>query len=350
MLEPYYGGSHKYFLENLAQNLPFQFDFLSLPARKWKWRMRLSAPYYAHKLADMGEYDRILCSSFVDVATFRSLAPAWVNKTPILTYFHENQFAYPIQMNDERDFHFALTNVMTAMASDQVAFNSEYNLQSFLAGAGVLLKKAPDMKLVHCVDSIKRKATILFPGINFTNIDMAPEADVHADCPVLLWNHRWEHDKNPELFFTTLMDFSRQGLDFKLVVAGQSFRSKPPIFKKAARTLKKHILQYGYITARKEYYKWLKSSDHVISTAEHEFYGISIIEAVRAGCRPILPLKLSYPELFPEQYLYEEDSFATALEQTLNKERLPPQKAKDLTDRFSWNKLAPAYHDWLLCI
>ena len=30
------------------------------------------------------------------------------------------------------------------------------------------------------------------------------------DCAVILWNHRWEYDKNPELFFTTLFDLDNR--------------------------------------------------------------------------------------------------------------------------------------------
>ena len=41
VLEPYYGGSHKAFLKGLSR-LPYTFDFMTLPARKWKWRMRLA--------------------------------------------------------------------------------------------------------------------------------------------------------------------------------------------------------------------------------------------------------------------------------------------------------------------
>lgn len=43
-VEPYYGGSHRAVLDGLAARLGplgVTFDFLTLPARKWKWRMRL---------------------------------------------------------------------------------------------------------------------------------------------------------------------------------------------------------------------------------------------------------------------------------------------------------------------
>jgi hypothetical protein len=43
----------------------------------------------------------------------------------------------------------------------------------------------------------------------------------------------------------------------------------------------------------------------VLSTAIHEFQGISVLEAVSRGCVPLLPNRLSYTEIFNDQYFYE---------------------------------------------
>ena len=136
-LEPYYGGSHETFLKGIQAHVPFDFTLLTLPARKWKWRMRLAAPYFADKVISLREkekFDAVFCSSFVDVATLTSLLPHPIGQLPFYTYFHENQFAYPVQKEDERDFHFGLTNLTTALSSDKVGFNTQYNLQTFLTG------------------------------------------------------------------------------------------------------------------------------------------------------------------------------------------------------------------------
>ena len=345
VLEPYYGGSHKAFLEDLVRFLPFSFDFLTLPARKWKWRMRLAAPFFAEKMETMEKYDIILCSGFVDVACLRGLAPAWVRSVPVYTYFHENQFAYPAQQDDERDFHFFLTNFTSALASDQVAFNSEYNRESFLNGAKDLLKRSSDMELERSEEMIREKSVILHPGIDFTAIDQAPVSEA-GDEPVILWNHRWEHDKNPEFFFKNLFELDRNGVCFKLVVLGKSFQRQPEIFQEAERRLQKRILHFGYLSSRKEYVSWLKKCDIIVSTAIHEFYGISVIEAVRAGCRPLLPRRLSYPELFPEEYLYADIDFSDRLMSMLRQKRLSRTTALRLTDCFSWTLLAGEYRNW----
>ncbi|MFC1524004.1 DUF3524 domain-containing protein [Thermodesulfobacteriota bacterium] len=353
VLEPYYGGSHKFFLDGLQKRFPFQFELLTLPARKWKWRMRLSAPYFARMLHDRSrvganpENTLFFCSSFLDIAVFRSLLPRWARNIPLVTYYHENQFVYPVRNDDERDFHFALTNFTSLMASDRVAFNSMYNLNSFLSGCRKLLKICPDMRLDDPEREILDKATILYPAMDFTDIDA--QADRERDtAPVILWNHRWEHDKNPDLFFQTLYEMDQQGIDFKLVVMGKSFRYQPEIFAQARRRLDHRILHFGYAPSREEYIGWLKKSDVVVSTALHEFFGIAVVEAVRAGCRPLLPRRLSYPELFSRDFLYAEKDFQKSLIRALASGRLQDTQAELITARFSWAKLAKPYEEWLI--
>jgi glycosyltransferase involved in cell wall biosynthesis len=348
VLEPYFGGSHKRFLEDLQNLFPsHHFHFLTLPARKWKWRMRFSAPYFAEKLKTLPtDFDSLLCSTFVDVAAFRGLAPKWVSNVPICTYFHENQFAYPVQVEDERDYHFALTNLTTAASSDSVAFNSIYNLETFLSGSKEMVKKAPDMKL-GIVDAIRTKSRVLHPGMNFSYLDKIKRQKQGEDLPVIVWNHRWEHDKNPEFFFETLFSLDDEGIAFKLIVLGQAFSRQPDIFNEARTRLAHRILHFGYAEKLEEYYTLLKKGTLVISTSVHEFYGMSVIEAVRAGCRALLPRRLSYPELFPADFLYEDNELGDRIKRDLLHGRLTDASAKDQTEEFSWSYLRDAYQQWL---
>ena len=313
--------------------------------------MRLSAPYFAQALNDHGvakQYDRILCSTFVDVATFRSLLQVRFQKIPLYTYFHENQFAYPMQKEDERDFHFGLTNLTTVLASDKVAFNTRYNLDTFIDGAAKLLKICPDMKLDNLSSQMLDKAVILSPGIGFSGFPEphTPEVDSKTP-PVIVWNHRWEHDKDPDTFFQTLYELDKKKVDFRLMVLGQSFQRKPDVFAEAEEKLSHKIDHFGYVESRAEYINLLCQADVVVSTARHEFYGISVIEAVRAGCIPILPNRLSYPELFPANYLYEEGQLESKLESILiNIRAFDPSGLRDVCHRFSWRELKGRYQEW----
>lgn len=350
VIEPYYGGSHKAFIDGLTKNLPGRFTLYTLPARKWKWRMRLAAPCFAAQVhsgeLELSGADCILCSPFLDVAAFRGLLPPIFRDLPIYTYFHENQFAYPVQVNDKRDFHFALTNFTTALASEHLAFNSHYNFSSFIDGCHGLIRKMPDMALPGWEDQLRAKTTILYPPLNFQEIDQAAHDFNNNSEPVIIWNHRWEHDKNPELFFTALYALQREGLPFRLIVAGESFLRQPKIFAEAKIRLADRIEQFGYVESRREYITLLARADLVVSTARHEFYGIAVLEAVRAGCRPILPDRLSYPELFPPDFLYEEDKLLPKLRECLleKTDRIDGHK---LTDKFGWPALREDYCRWL---
>lgn len=347
ILEPYCGGSHAFFLSGISR-LSYAFESITLPARNWKWRMRLAAPYFAKKLQeDNRRFDRILCSPFVDAATFRGMAPKWVREVPLLTYFHENQFAYPVQIDDERDLHYGLTNMTTALASDSVAFNSEYNLRSFLGGIEATMKHSSDLKLHDPCSAIMAKSRVLPVAIDFQDID-AVSIVPRVDAPVLIWNHRWQNDKNPRMFFNTLFELDDEGINFRLIVLGQSFTNSPEIFSEAKNRLHHKIMHFGCPSSRKEYAMWLKHGDIVISTSHHEFFGIAVVEAVRAGCRPLLPRRLSYPELYPDEYLYDDENFKQKLNEFIREgTRLSQKQSKYLTDRFSWKTLSPAYESWI---
>lgn len=354
ILEPYFGGSHQQFLEGLQKYVTADYLLLTLPARKWKMRMQLSALWFVEQIKALPVCDRcfdsVLCSTFVDVAVLRALlsgVDGWNYNARILTYFHENQFVYPQRFDAPIQYQFININFHSALASDGIAFNSAYNRESFLTGCRTVLKTAKDMKFSGVIKELSGKSRILSPGIEFAEIDKI-EWKTSADIPVIVWNHRWEHDKNPESFFLALELLEQRGIDFRLIVLGQSFAASPKCFVNAEKKFKNKILHFGFAPSYQQYIELLSQGDIVVSTSLHEFYGISIIEAVRAGCVPILPDRLSYPELFDEKFLYSDDSLPERLERVIKKQcRLSPERARKMTDKFSWLCLQRRYAEWL---
>jgi len=358
ILEPYFGGSHKAFLQGLASTLSAECTFLTLPARKWKMRMQLSAYWFVDQIQDLcttkkKHFDVVLCSTFVDTAVLRSLLtskPWWDPSTPIHIYFHENQFGYPNQITDPQIYQFTSINFNSAMAADSLGFNSNYNLNSFLGGISVYLQKVSDMKLTGAEDVVKEKSRILFPGLDFSVIDQIRENRGASNSPpVIVWNHRWEHDKGPDIFFAALYQIQKEKIPFKLIVLGQSFDNRPDCFVQAKERLKENILHFGYVESRREYVRLLCQGDIVVSTANHEFFGIAIIEAVRAGCYPVLPDRLSYKELFDSSYRYQDQQFGRHLTKLLKyPQKMDLTTSNRLTDRFKWSALEKSYTQWLL--
>ncbi len=356
ILEPYYGGSHKLFLTGLQQSVKAEYTLLTLPARKWKMRMQLSALWFVEQISQLPlasrSFTTVLCSTFVDVAVLRSLllsVPGWDKGTRFCTYFHENQFAYPTRKRETGRHQFTSINFTTAMASDSCAFNSYYNLESFLAGIHSYLKKVSDMKFREPVTAIREKSSVLYPGMEYSFIDQLPLRQKEDGAPVIVWNHRWEHDKGPEIFFEALYCLQEQSVAFRLIVLGQSFVTVPPCFQEAKVRLAREIIHFGFAESQEEYARLLKLGDILVSTAKHEFFGISVLEGIRAGCYPILPADLSYPELYEKQYLYEPGKLAVSLEQHLQHfVPLDAAKVETLTGRFAWSECGDSYAQWLL--
>ena len=126
-IEPYYGGSHRAFLDGWVGASGHDWTVLHLPARKWKWRMRHSAVTCAEqgraRMAGGETWDAIVCSDMLPLAEFLGLAPAEVRQWPTVVYFHENQLTYPVRTDDPRDLHFGFSNMVTALAATAVWFN-----------------------------------------------------------------------------------------------------------------------------------------------------------------------------------------------------------------------------------
>lgn len=299
-LEPYYGGSHRAFLDDWSARSQHEWTILGLPPFKWKWRMRHSAYTLAERVRERtsaGErWDTLFCSDMLDLAAFYGLAPRELRQIPSVAYFHENQLAYPVRHESERDYHFGYTNMTTALAAAGVWFNSAFNRDSFLGSLPVFLKRMPDHQPLQAVERIRAKSEIWPQGVR----EMPPRGD-RSDGPLrILWAARWEHDKNPQLLFDALGRLQSRGIDFRLSVVGEQFRDAPDVFARARERFRNHIDRWGYQQGRAEYEAALLEADAVVSTADHEFFGVSVVEAIAAGALPVLPRRLAYPEILAD--------------------------------------------------
>lgn len=296
-LEPYFGGSHRAFLEGWARHSRHDFTILELPARKWKWRMRHAAVTLGRRveeLLDAGRrWDVLICSDMLNLAEFLGLAPPVLHDTPRIAYFHENQLTYPFRYETERDFHFGFTNMTTALAAQQVWFNTAYHRDDFLAALREVLKRMPDYQPLEVVAAIRERATVQSPGI-----DPLPTRPVRAPGPLrIVWAARWEHDKDPNCLFDALRLLKQRGVAFRVSVVGEQFQASPLVFTESRPEFADVIDRWGYQPTRAAYVAALHEADVFVSTAQHEFFGISVVEGLAAGCFPLLPERLAYPEL-----------------------------------------------------
>ena len=316
-LEPYYGGSHRSFADSVIKKYPGEFVLFTLPGRHWKWRMHGAAVTLARQVVDSEiDFTDIIATSLIDLALLRSIITPKLPKCRYTVYFHENQLCYPWSQNDKdpterKDLHYGFINFTTALTADRVIFNSKYNMNSFYDALVPFLKSFPDENLDGTISGIIAKSEVIYPGFEPVNVKK-----IKNDIPVILWNHRWEYDKNPDEFFNTLFELKDKGIKFRLAVAGEERTRAPGIFAKAKTKLKNEIISWGYLENREQYCGLLGKCDILPVTAHHEFFGISVLEAVSAGVIPLLPRRLSYPELFPPDSFsgfYYEDGGLTSV-------------------------------------
>ena len=350
-LEPFFGGSHRDFAEGLAAHSTHEIELVTLPARFWKWRMRGAALHLAQKLRPLPAYDGLITTDLMSLSDFRTLmGPACPEA---LVYFHENQITYPPAPGEQRDVHFGFTDITTALAAKRVLFNSRTHFDAFFAALPEFLGLMPEFKPYWVVDAIRDKSGFLYPGCRFPcHVDLAPKpSQAEGGPPLIIWNHRWEFDKNPGDFFSALAALSRQGKEFRVALLGENFQTVPKEFIAARQRLDDRIVQYGYVRSKEEYRCRLQEGDIVISTADQENFGISIVEAVRYGCMPLLPDRLSYPEIIPDRFhphcLYHGqkdlvDRLADMIDRPETYRAIAPALA-DAMARYSWDRMIDRY-------
>jgi len=311
-IEPFHGGSHQAFGDALMSGIDADWTPLILPSRHWKWRMRGSAAWFAleHRDALAGEYDLILASSYLPLTELVGLCP-WLSHVPRALYFHENQLAYPVRdaWSGERDTHFGFTQLVSALSATRCVFNSSFNLESFLEAAQTLLNRLPDAVPKGWVGMVRARSEVLGVPLDLPK-DPGGLEDRGGDRsrgPTILWNHRWEFDKNPAGFFEALGKLKERGVPFRLMVCGERFRKSPDVFAQAKDRLGAHIDHWGYAEDRAAYERLLSTADIAVSTAIHEFFGVAMLEACHFGARPLVPDRLAYRELFPEEFRYLSD-------------------------------------------
>ncbi|MEL7220034.1 MAG: DUF3524 domain-containing protein [Bacteroidota bacterium] len=356
LFAPFFSGSHQRWAEEYARFSNHEIRLFTLPGRHWKWRMHGGAVALAQQfLAQPEQPDLILTTDMLDTATFMALTRQRTAKIPVAVYFHENQLSYPWSPTDEdvqlkRDRHYGWLNYTSALAADQLFFNSLYHQESFLQALPVFLTAFPDYKGLDTVADIRRKSKVLYLGMDLAAYDKVLTPISKNEKPIILWNHRWEYDKNPTSFFKVCQKLSERGLDFQLVVLGEQYAKAPPIFREAQQQLARHILHWGYAKHFATYASWLKRADYLPVSSIQDFFGGSVVEAIYCGAYPLLPNRLAFPEHIPQalrdQHLYQTDEeLVNQLSRLLTQATTKDSSLKEYVARYDWQVMAQQYDE-----
>ncbi len=275
--------------------------------------MRGAAVWFADLLNEQTAepVDLIFATGFLNVADLRGMLKPPLDRVPILLYMHENQMTYPLSPDEEFDFHFGFTNIISCLAADRVVFNSEFHRQLFLDNLSTYLGKMPEGVPRRVPARLAANSEVLGVGLEREPLaadhfpqyrggacdpDIGP-AWPRGRRPLVIWNHRWEFDKRPGMFSRAVLRLMQAGLDFDVALLGES-KSHEEVFQPLADQLGDRCVAFGYLPSRQQYDQLLERADIVVSCANQEYFGISVAEAVQAGCYPVLPREQVYPTMY----------------------------------------------------
>ena len=342
---------------------------MALPARFFSWRIRGNAMTwaFANRAALLAKpWDAIVATSMVDLATLKGLVPELAH-VPTLLYFHENQFSYPVNAVVGQAVYSIEPQMVTlygALAANQVVFNSAHNQKSFLLGVSALLKKLPDHVPDNIIEQLKEKSRVIPVPLEPSCFELAKQRVAFNNSQsssrqelTILWNHRWEYDKGPERLLAIVTALAQQGpnMQLRFHIVGQQFRQVPAAFAQLKAILidQGWLGEWGFLPPQR-YHAVLASSDIVLSTALHDFQGLAVLGAVAAGCTPLLPKRVAYPDFFSVEYLYLSEEGATYSKETSSAVKaimaygsgIAALNAPDIT-QYSWQALTQQYQNAL---
>jgi len=368
LLSPYHGGSHRAWAEGYVRHSAHAVQLLTLPARFWKWRMHGGAVTLARlwreSVGNADAPDLILATDLLDLTTFLALTRSHTAGVPTALYMHENQLTYPLpddpttgpmrRQLGERDRHYAFINYASMLAADRVFFNSTYHLETFFAALAPFLRHYPEYNELDTITALRHKSAVLPVGIDLRRLDPPEPAD-NEQPPLILWNQRLEFDKRPERFMATLLELAHEGLPFRVALCGERFGRPADEWLAGVAALGVRVVHDGYANDE-TYRRLLWDATLTFSTADHEYFGISLLEAAYAHTLPLLPARLSYPEIIPAAFhagcLYRgRADLLNRLRRALAAPVAARAAARDLAAAaaaYDWQHMAPLYDRTLL--
>lgn len=329
LVEPWYGGSHRAWADGWAAASSHDIAMVTLEARFWRRRLRVGAaelaPLVDRWVDEHGRPDVVVATSMVDLAALMGSCRRSLGDAPVVLYCHENQLVYPHpDQVAAPDVDAAARSLQSLTAADLVVVNSRHHLDELGIGACRAIRDlglaggAVERRVAAALD-----AAIVVPvGVDLSWCGAADDVpDARSGDPVVLWPHRWDGDKAPEAMVRTLERLAADGVAFRVVLAGEDGWDGEARRREALERLGPRVVASGHLSPD-DYRRWVRRADVVVSTARHEYFGVAVVEAMAAGCVPVLPDRCSYPELVPTELhaaaLYPDGGFGRRLRRVLD--------------------------------
>lgn len=315
ILDPFHAGSHASWSRGLSTSLEgegHRVTMHSLPGRHWKWRMHGAAATWTSLMHSSPVPDVVVTTDMCDVAQLRGLMPrAWA-KVKVVCMFHENQLTFPWSPDDPdasngRDNTYAYINISSCLAADEVWFNSFHHQHLFLEAVDPWMQRMPKPHLKQVREKIKSKSVVMPLGMDFSHWtspnDLCRDFS-HVDTPLVLWNHRWSWDKGTDAWMKFTHEVLERDLAAQFVVLGAAFGRQPEGWESMRDRLGSRCVHWGFLENQQDYVQWLWKA-HIVPIHPHqEYFGLSVLEAMRCRTIPWLPEAHAYTETMPESHRY----------------------------------------------
>ena len=352
-LEPYYGGSHRAVLDGLVKRIDADWTLLTLPARKWKWRMRGAAITMARAGARAGgsaaassrARGRSTSSSHRRSSTSRSfgdwrvanlgrsgdrLLPREPARLPQPAH---RRVGLPVPADQHHH----------ARCRRGLRLQHAWNLEQFVAAIPGFFREFPDQHPGVSPSASPRSRRVIAPPFDPAAFDAAPP---HS-------GPRCRDRLAPPMGARQEPRGVLLGGHARWPARGSTSRSWSRVRASARPTGSCAMLPrrsgVGSCTApsrqpRGRYAALLASADVAVSTADERVLragdGRGVLLPAR---RPLVPDRLAYPEIYAPIHRYDGADELVARLRGLVLHRPEPLAARALAERFTFERLAPAY-------
>jgi hypothetical protein len=170
-----------------------------------------------------------------------------------------------------------------------VSCSTHRPLDAFFSKLPGFLKMMPDFRPKWVVDEIRSRAGCFIPGVRSKGCARGgpspfEAAADHLESPLGI-------RQKPQRLFSGVGRNGKPGSRFPFGPSGREFSKRPKEFTTPESDTAKNC-RLRLRAVKVVYERWLKEGTVVVSTARQENFGISMVEAISAGCIPLLPRRL----------------------------------------------------------
>ena len=339
-LESYMRGSHKTIANAYRKHSKHRVELIGLPGKKWERKVCESGVTFSDMINRefwKRDFDMIVATDLMNLGDLRTLQRAYIQDIPVVWAGHEHQLEWPSEgLKSAGDMNLLFANVVSTLCADRCFLESDWSYRSYL-------DKLKELVSPQIYDRIAEKTFVLYMGVELEAFDRFRVAKQY-EVPTILFNHRLEPDKNPGEFFRALEILNQEGLDFKVIVTGQPLGSKaPPDVERGVKALGDKIQHFGFVEDYQKFVELYWQSNICVSTALHEYFGMSVVEGMYCENWPIFPNRLTYPMFIPKEF--HQDHLYNDFDDLVNKLRwaithvseLKNRNFRDRMKRYDWN-------------